>query len=161
MNGCFNASIEKWSQCNHENMWQNFLLNIIKKTLLKAYKRHTTFDRFQNKEFRGDVKDILQHSNLNQTCCEEGFWYHVKPQWKRSITKRLNVYRKFTNNNNLINFYSHHNIILISGIIIKTLRIYNPRYLHDKEKYNKSTFKFFQIPNYFIYLYGLSTATLL
>lgn len=52
---------------------------------------------------------------------------------------RMQVYRKFTNQNDLINFYCHHCNRIKSGIIIgfylRTLRICSLQYLPEKEIY--------------------------
>ena len=64
------------------------------------------------------------------------------------------VYRKPTNKNDYIHFYSHHNNKVKSGLIIvfylRALRICSPYYLDDEFKYIEYSLKCLKYPKFFI-----------
>ena len=66
----------------------------------------------------------------------------------------LSVYRKDTNKNDLIHYYSHHNNKIKSGIIIgfflRALRICSPQHLQEELNYITDTFTNLQYPYHFI-----------
>lgn len=67
----------------------------------------------------------------------------------------FDVYRKATNKNNLVNFYSNHSDKIKSGIMmgfyLRALRICGHQYLPKEETHIENTFKNLQYPYHFIH----------
>lgn len=67
---------------------------------------------------------------------------------------KFKVYRKPTNKDDLINFYSHHNIKIKRGVLIgfflRALRICSPEYLEEECSHIANTFHKLKFPSHFI-----------
>ena len=67
---------------------------------------------------------------------------------------KFSVFRKITNKDDHIHFYSHHTPKIKSGLIIgfylRALRICSPEHLTDEERYIEQSFSALQYPRYFI-----------